>query len=439
MFRIITLKNLLLTFVLTLAGNIFGQNVGIGTINPLRSLHLNNGTFLITGDTGTVPNLTTGAKFFFASGKSAFRAGLTTGSQWNYASLGQSSFAFGRNSNASGSYSMSGGEGSNVSNTHSFAVGLNITNSGQYAAGFGNANILSGNYGFATGNANNVTSTYGAAFGNNLQVNSFGSLVLGRYNEIAGSATTWVATDPIFVIGNGIFRVDGITRSNAFSVAKNGNMKVGGNAEIEGNSFVAGASNTTGNSFVNGISYALGGSVLSGTTTVTGNTNLNGNTYINNKVVVANDNIIEADKVAGTAPIINLIPIGVVHCDVVYDRNPTFDDCTTAFTNLAGNFISSATGLCDAGVLIADAKCGIKLFFNSAQVLPYKEIIAVPSLTFNGIGFSGNVDLAQTASFVQKNSTTNKPEFYEASYGASEIPEIGTFTVRGTVMFYGLK
>ena len=46
--------------------------------------------------------------------------------------------------------------------------------------------------------------------------------MIGRYNTIAGSPNTWIATDPVFVVGNGVSNA----RSNALTLFKNGSMVI---------------------------------------------------------------------------------------------------------------------------------------------------------------------------------------------------------------------
>lgn len=67
---------------------------------------------------------------------------------------------------------------------------------------------------------------YSAAFGSTTIAQSFACFVVGQYNQILTnySATTWVATDPVFVVGNG---QDGQKRYNAITVLKNGNTGIG--------------------------------------------------------------------------------------------------------------------------------------------------------------------------------------------------------------------
>lgn len=241
------IKALLLNIVLLIAINAAAQNVGINTTAPLRSFHIKSGSLLITGDTGTVPNLGAGAKFFWSPAKSAFRAGNTTGKEWDYDSLGMYSFAYGRGTKANGGFSMAGGNYSSASKQSSFSFGNQVQVSGDYSAGFGSLNSITGTHSFTAGGDNDATGNYSVAFGRGSTANAYGSLVIGRWNKIedGASSTAWVATDPAFVIGNGSSNATN-RRSNAFSVAKNGDMEVVGKANMAGDVTIAGTTNITG-------------------------------------------------------------------------------------------------------------------------------------------------------------------------------------------------
>ncbi len=225
------IKLLLVNIILCIGFNVFAQNVGINTATPLRSFHINSGSLLITGDTGTIPNLGAGAKFFWSPALSAFRAGTTTGKEWDYDSLGMYSFAYGRGTKANGGFSMAGGNYSSASKQSSFSFGNQVQVSGDYSAGFGSLNSVTGTHSFTVGGDNDADGNYSVAFGRGSTANSYGSLVIGRWNNIedGASGTSWVSTDPAFVIGNGSANTQR-GRGNAFSVAKNGNMEVAGNA-----------------------------------------------------------------------------------------------------------------------------------------------------------------------------------------------------------------
>jgi hypothetical protein len=127
---------------------------------------------------GTVDDI----RLFFNKTKGALRAGRTTGGEWNDASVGQYSAAFGDNNKASG--------------PNSFALGV--------------ASVASGSTATAMGYFVNATAMLSTA--------------VGSYNLGSGTPDSWVSTDPIFEIGNGI---PGSTRSNAVTVLKNGSIGIG--------------------------------------------------------------------------------------------------------------------------------------------------------------------------------------------------------------------
>jgi hypothetical protein len=102
------------------------------------------------------------------------------------------------------------------------ASGYNgATAMGYYTNSSGNEGATTmGRYTIASGDAS-------TAMGNATISRSYGSLAIGSYNDtIPGSnKTSWIATDPVFTIGNG----NAINvRSNALTIYKNGNADLNG-------------------------------------------------------------------------------------------------------------------------------------------------------------------------------------------------------------------
>jgi hypothetical protein len=107
---------------------------------------------------------------------------------------------------------------------------INGTASGDYSLAMGTFTTASGMYSTAMG-GNTTASGYGStAVGINTTAQAYGSVVLGRYNVIAGNSAFWVATDPLFVIGNG---ANAGSPSNAMTVLKNGNTGIGTAAPLQ--------------------------------------------------------------------------------------------------------------------------------------------------------------------------------------------------------------
>lgn len=78
----------------------------------------------------------------------------------------------------------------------------------------GMSNLSSGNYTLSTG----MSSTAQAAY----------SVVIGSKNVVQGNKSAWIATDDLFVVGNGNPEQSVSEHSNAFVVHKNGEMRSGG-------------------------------------------------------------------------------------------------------------------------------------------------------------------------------------------------------------------
>lgn len=260
-------------------------NVGIGIAAPLARLHVKDSSVLFSSDgdipftPGVAPGSGPGRKMLWYADKAAFRVGYDFNSYWTKDSIGNYSFAAGWNGLAKGSgavamginskaksnYSFAHGNGSVAGNIgavafgefteatglHSFAMGYISEASGNYSVALGNKTVSSGtgslSYGdstFATGNyataaGHNATATgrnaiangtnvrasgdLSSAYGTNLVSSSYLCTVFGHNNDsIPGaSKTTWVDTDPLFIVGNGYGPLSG-QRWNALTIFKNG-------------------------------------------------------------------------------------------------------------------------------------------------------------------------------------------------------------------------
>ncbi len=211
-----------------------GTYVGIGTTSPTAGLHLaNNDGALFTGTlgSGSIPVEGAGTRMMWYPGKAAFRVGNATGTEWDNSNVGY--------------YSVATGAWTEASGVSSVAMGDNNQSTGDYSTSFGFYNEATGNAAFATGSSSNADGSssatfnsntdadamYATAFGRSTTAESYASLVLGRYNESLGSNTTWVDTDPLFVVGNG---TSTSARSDAFVIYKNGEIEITGDIVSDG-------------------------------------------------------------------------------------------------------------------------------------------------------------------------------------------------------------
>jgi hypothetical protein len=253
-----------------------------GNSGDYGSFEWRDNGILISKGTGTTPTSSllatdqgAGTRFLWYPKKAALRAGTVGGIDWDEANIGFYSTSFGYNSKASGWGSFAAGVGAHATGSPSVAIGHGATASGtssvsigggagialtssgmnSFAGGGmantvtgsmasvigGTSNIASGHSSFVFGgSSNSATGSNSVATGSASKAEANGVFVIGR-NNVGGfyytnngnsfddGDTGWVATDPIFEIGNGTSTT---ARSNALTVYKNGNMSVKGAIRI---------------------------------------------------------------------------------------------------------------------------------------------------------------------------------------------------------------
>jgi hypothetical protein len=142
--------------------------------------------------------------------KAAFRAGITTGTQWNDSLIGIGSAAFGRNTRVSGDYSFATGDTNTIETTGDWAgvIGKNSTVNQPYsfAVGFGHSIIVS------LGTSATEGASFSAGIGNQLSAGvGYG---IGVYNYISGNYSGGIGynnkTDALHshLIGKGLENLD---------------------------------------------------------------------------------------------------------------------------------------------------------------------------------------------------------------------------------------
>lgn len=149
-------------------------------------------------------------------------ASSTRGATGNYSTAlgaestasGYISTAMGYSTTASGNYSIAMGSSSTASGYNSTALGISSTASGYISTAMGNGTTASGDISTTMGNFTNAASYLSTAIGTN--------------NVGGGTPDIWVATDPLFEIGNGTY----LDKSNALTVLKNGNTTMAGSLNV---------------------------------------------------------------------------------------------------------------------------------------------------------------------------------------------------------------
>lgn len=147
---------------------------------------------------------------------------------------GDASAALGYSTSASGHFSYASGYESSATEDYSMAMGNNAEATNIYAVAIGNNPAASGYASLAMGDYTTASGRISTAFGNRTTAPSANETVFGKYNSdyTPSSTTDWIATDRLFVVGNGD---SDVAKSNAITILKNANTTIGGSLIINGN------------------------------------------------------------------------------------------------------------------------------------------------------------------------------------------------------------
>jgi hypothetical protein len=172
-----------------------GFSAGALTLSGLFS-HASDDGLLSTGTfgSGSIPATGAGTRLMWYPRKAAIRAGRVTGTDWDDASIGDYSAAFGFNATASGSGSVAGGSGASASGSFSAALGRSAASgSDSFAAGF--SNLASGVSAIAMGNDSLASGSPSTAIGFNVTAS-------GHYSTAIGAEASTNGMEGSFVYGD---------------------------------------------------------------------------------------------------------------------------------------------------------------------------------------------------------------------------------------------
>ncbi len=108
---------------------------------------------------------------------------------------------------------------------YAIAIGWNSDARGQASIALGPSDAYGYNS-FSTGWVTEARGNYSSTFGYQTNSYPYASMALGRFNVVTGDSAAWVSTDPIFMVGDG---TNNSSRSNSFTILKNGQTAVGYN------------------------------------------------------------------------------------------------------------------------------------------------------------------------------------------------------------------
>jgi hypothetical protein len=114
---------------------------------------------------------------------------------------------------------MAGGCSTVSNNWVAVALGDRTTANGHTSFATGYKSVAMGHLTSAFGDTTTAIGDGAISMGHFTTAQAYGSLVIGRYNLIAGGTSAWNFWDPVFVIGNGTSKT---ARSNSFTVYNSG-------------------------------------------------------------------------------------------------------------------------------------------------------------------------------------------------------------------------
>jgi hypothetical protein len=133
------------------------------------------------------------SRMWFNKTKSAFRAGTTSGTMWNNASVGTSSAAVGADNIASGSFSFAAGASNTASGNTATTLGSGNTASGTYAVAMGHSGTSTGTASVSEGESTDATGNSSHAFGSYSKASRFAQQALaGSLFAVHGDCQTSV-------------------------------------------------------------------------------------------------------------------------------------------------------------------------------------------------------------------------------------------------------
>lgn len=132
-----------------------------------------------TEDTGSAAD---DARFLFDKSKAAARFGRVNGTQWDDASRGDASMAWGENCTASGAHSTAGGSSCLASGARSIAIGSSNTASGADSIAVGTGNTASGINACAIGSGCTASANASTAIGQGATAGKQNAVAIGMGN-----------------------------------------------------------------------------------------------------------------------------------------------------------------------------------------------------------------------------------------------------------------
>ncbi|WP_293788395.1 tail fiber domain-containing protein [uncultured Pedobacter sp.] len=148
-----------------------------------------------TNGTGIIPVTGAGTRMMFYPGKSAFRVGQVTGTQWDDTSVGSGSVALGYNTIASGSNAVAAGSGGTSSGNNSFSYGTSNSATDSEAFAGGGLSTASGARSMAVGLQASASGTESFALGKYVTADAAQAVAIGAFASTNGFSGAFALGD----------------------------------------------------------------------------------------------------------------------------------------------------------------------------------------------------------------------------------------------------
>lgn len=213
-------------------------NVGIGTSTPVARLHVADSSVVFTGPEtipttpGNPPVSGSGGRMMWFADKAAFRTGYVAGTNWDKDSIGNFSFAAGRNTKASGTASVAMGDTTIASGFASTALGDSTIASGFASTAMGGYTFASNQFTTAIGHRTKATGIYGTATGYmttaaGAAASAMGNLTFaGGDNSFAVGFSDSASGQGAIAIGNGVVSSGIVSSSIGYQTRASGDYSL---------------------------------------------------------------------------------------------------------------------------------------------------------------------------------------------------------------------
>jgi len=198
---------------------VYQSSTSINGTTVVSTITSSNGGLLFSGTNGGISATGSGTRLMWYPAKSALRAGIVNGTQWDNSNIGSYSMAFGQNPISSGTASFAAGHATNAGGDYSSAFGDSANAGGTDSVAMGYSTNAGASYSVAMGNATVATGQDSVAMGFHTNAGGMGATALGFVTSASGSFATAMGEYATASGGGSVAMGDYATASGTSSTA----------------------------------------------------------------------------------------------------------------------------------------------------------------------------------------------------------------------------